>query len=201
MIRQLRKTYMTRDQAASITQVDTDIFVQRYFRQCLDCTFCFDSCCTYGATVDPENVARIEAHAPALEAYMSIPREQWFTHDYTADAEYVGGRYTRTTVKKTPNGNRCVFLNTDKRGCGIHSFCLESGLDYHEVKPIACWLFPVTFEFSLLRPSHEILERILVCMDQGDTLYQSSRDEIAYYFSAELIAELDQLALDQAAPL
>ncbi len=194
MRRPLSKSYRSRDGVTAVTELDTDIFTQRYFRACLDCTFCDDVCCSFGATLDPDNVQRLEAHAPTLEAYIGVPREKWFTGTYSADSDYVGGQYTRTQVESARGGTRCVFLNKNKRGCGIHSYCLDNGINYHELKPIVCWVFPVTFDHGLLRPSFEVLEHSLVCMDQGDTLYQASRDEIGYYFGAELVAELDNIA-------
>jgi hypothetical protein len=75
----------------------------------------------------------------------------------------------------------------------IHSYALGRGLDYHEIKPMVCSLFPVTFDYGLLHPSNEIVDRSLQCIDDGPTLYRGVRDEIAYYFGAELVAELDAL--------
>ncbi len=193
MIRALSQSYTSIDSAVTITRVVPDIFNQRYFTYCLDCTFCYDVCCSYGADVSADNVTRIEAHAPALEAYLDIPREKWFTGVMTDDPEFAGGRHTRTQVKQTPRGNRCVFLNRETRGCGIHSYCLENGLDYHTLKPLVCWLFPITFDNGQLQPSLEIVEHSLICMDQGPTLYRASRSELETYFGSGLVAELDHL--------
>ena len=48
----------------------------------------------------------------------------------------------RTQVKD----GRCVFLNRQARGCKVHSYCLDKGLDYHLLKPLVSILFPVTFD-------------------------------------------------------
>ena len=58
---------------------------------------------------------------------------------------------------------------------------------------MVCSLFPVTFDCGLLHPSNEIVDRSLQCIDDGPTLYRGVRDEIAWYFGAELVAELDAL--------
>jgi hypothetical protein len=75
----------------------------------------------------------------------------------------------------------------------LHSFALERGLDYHELKPMVSSLFPVTFDFGLLHPSNEIEDRSLQCWGDGPTLYQGVRGEIEWYFGAGLVAELDAL--------
>jgi hypothetical protein len=66
----------------------------------------------------------------------------------------------------------CVFNN---RGCGIHSYCLDQGLDYHTLKPTLCWLFPLVIESGALCPQNNVLDRSLVCVDQGLTLYAGQR--------------------------
>jgi hypothetical protein len=58
---------------------------------------------------------------------------------------------------------------------------------------MVCILFPVTFDYGLLHPSNEIVDRTLQCIDDGPTLYQGVRDEIGWYFGAELVAELDAM--------
>jgi hypothetical protein len=75
----------------------------------------------------------------------------------------------------------------------LHSYALEKGLDYHELKPMVASLFPVTFDGGLLHPSTEIEDRSLQCIDDGPTLYQGVRSEIEWYFGGALVAELDAL--------
>lgn len=84
-------------------------------------------------------------------------------------------------------------MNRDKRGCAIHSYCLENGLDYHEFKPAVCWQWPIFFEDGLLFPAVEVRDDDLICLHQGLTLYRASRGELGYYFGESLIAELDAL--------
>jgi hypothetical protein len=73
----------------------------------------------------------------------------------------------------------------------LHSYALEKGLDYHELKPMVASLFPVTFDGGLLHPSNEIADRSLQCIDDGPTLYEGVRSEIEWYFGEALVAELD----------
>lgn len=66
-------------------------------------------------------------------------------------------------------------------------------MDYHILKPMVGVLFPITFNKGMLLPSNEVLDHSLICLQQGPTLYQCSRDELFYYFGLELVNELDSL--------
>jgi Fe-S-cluster containining protein len=173
-----------------IRQVDTAIFHRRYFGLCLACSFCGDACCQHGVDVAIVERDRILAHADALEPIVGVPREHWFTPVVVADADFPGGAATRTAVM---NGG-CVFLRRDARGCALHAFALERGEDYHAIKPMVSALFPVTFGEGTLFCSEELVDGSLVCAGKGPTAYEMARAELAHYFSAELVAELDALA-------
>jgi Fe-S-cluster containining protein len=197
VIRPLSKPYVCRGGAPVIDRVDTAIFVRTYFMDCMGCSYCHDSCCQYGADVEGDIMPRVMAHADAIEAYTSVPRDRWFrggaSVEWTPDGEFPGGRQTRTRIEIEGGEGACVFRSKTARGCMLHSFALGRGLDYHEVKPMVCSLFPVTFDDGLLHPSNEIEDRSLQCIDDGPSLYEGVRDEIAYYFGPELVAELDAL--------
>jgi hypothetical protein len=189
VIRPLSQPYPSRYGAPVIDRVDTAIFFRTYFVNCMACTYCHDSCCQYGSDIDGDNVARVQAHADELERFTGVPRERWFTGEWNNDVEFPGGRQTRTAVE---NGS-CVFRNRTARGCLLHSFALDRGLDYHEIKPMVAWLFPVTFDGGLLHPSNEIEDRSLQCIDDGPTLYKGVRGEIEWCFGTALVAELDAI--------
>jgi hypothetical protein len=199
VIRALSRPYASRWGAPVVSRVDTAIFVHRYFMRCMECSYCFDSCCQYGVDVDAPNVERLRAHAVDLERYTGVPQDRWFTGEWTDDAEFPGGRHTRTRVE----GGACVFRSRRRgapgapgggaRGCMVHSFALERGLDYHELKPMVSVLFPVTFDEGLLHSSNEIVDRSLQCIDDGPTVYRGVRSEIAWYFGDALVGELDDL--------
>jgi Fe-S-cluster containining protein len=153
----------------------------------MDCTFCHDSCCQYGADIDGTNVARLDAASDELERYTGVARERRFTGECNEDVEFPGGRQTRTRVED----GACVFRSRTARGCSIHSFALSLAIDFHELKPMVCVLFPVTFDYGLLHCSNEIEDRSLQCYGEGPTIYDGVRSEIEWYFGAELVAELD----------
>lgn len=192
MIVALRKTYVCRYGAPTVHEVETNIFVHTWHGSCLECTFCHDLCCQYGATIEIERVRRLEVWADHLEPYVGSRRQHWFRPDYDEeDAEYPGGRRWRTSVV---NGI-CVFANRQGRGCLLHRFALERQLDVHDLKPMPCLLFPIYWSEGRLHPNEEVTDGSLVCLGPGKSVYRSSREEVRYYFGSELVEELDELEL------
>ena len=187
----LSRAYRCVEGAPIIDRVSMCLFSYRYFMRCMSCTFCNDDCCQYGVDVDATNVARILAAADAIEPHARAPRDQWFTGVWVDDPEYPGGRNTRTAVID----GTCVFLAKGARGCVLHSHAVAVGRDYHELKPLMSSLFPASFEGGLLCVAYEVSEKELICRDDGPTVYEGVRDELAHYFGADLVAELDALAL------
>jgi hypothetical protein len=177
-----------------VDRVDTAVFHRTYFMSCMQCTYCHDSCCQYGVDLDVHNVARLHERADDIARFTGVPRERWFTEEWVSDAEFPGGRLTRTRVED----GACVFRNRKGRGCMLHSYALDRGVDYHELKPMVSALFPITFDQGLLHPSSEIVDRSLQCIDDGPTLYRGVRDEIDWYFGPELVAELDRFEAGEA---
>ncbi|HZH03982.1 MAG TPA: hypothetical protein VEY30_09370 [Myxococcaceae bacterium] len=173
---------------SEVQQVDPDVFTLRYFAACMSCGFCNDSCCSYGADVAIPERDRILAQAESLKALVNYPADQWFTDDVKYDSEYEGGAYVRARAVD----GRCVFLNRKGRGCLLHAWAVEGGRDYHRIKPMVCWLFPVTFDRGVLRPNFDVKDG-LVCVDQGPTLYRSAREELRQRFGEVMIAELDRV--------
>jgi hypothetical protein len=138
VIQSFTRPYPSRYGAPVVDRVDTAIFARRYFMNCMQCDYCHDSCCQYGADVDVENVARVEAHAEGLEQYTGVPRTRWWTREWQNDREFPGGQQTRTAVED----GACVFRSRLGRGCMLHSYALEKGLDYHELKPMGVCFTP-----------------------------------------------------------
>lgn len=182
----LPRAFPSRDGVPAIARVDTRIFTHRYFTHCLQCGFCHDWCCSYGVDVELPRAEAILAHADALEAYTGIGRERWFEDEVESDADFPGGAARRTRVED----GACVFLRRNGRGCQIHAFCLERGIDYHQLKSIVDCLFPVTFAGDLLCAADEVIDGDLVCMDQGPSLFRGVEPELRHYFGDECVAAL-----------
>jgi Fe-S-cluster containining protein len=203
--RPLSRAYPCVFGAPTIDRVDPRIFRLTYFGKCMECTFCQDACCQYGADIDLRVVTELEKYRPELEAYLDVPRADWFREDpedigYRDAPEYPTGKYTRTQVvdppegRSFPNDGACVFLDPAGRGCRIHRFALDRGVDVHLIKPMVCLLFPVSFDQGELVPAVELTEPgELVCQGPGETLFRSARPDLLYYFGPDLVAELDAM--------
>jgi Fe-S-cluster containining protein len=190
MVIKLKNSYPSIHGLPVIHSVDTDIFTTTYFMHCMQCTFCNDQCCSYGADIDMLNVNRILEKADEIEEYIWIKRDKWFYPKKRKwDHEYPGHDYTRTSKRK----NACVFLNRKGRGCMLHSFALDKGYDYHDFKPFFCTVFPVTYFEGVLVTPEEIDEKLTACLGKGPTLYQGAREELRYYFGEGLVQELDEI--------
>jgi hypothetical protein len=170
--------------------VDRRIFSLRYFQNCMSCSFCHDACCRHGVDIDMDNVARLKSVHGRFPALVGVPEAEWFTTEVIADAEFPSGHHVRTQVRD----GGCVFLDRKSRGCLIHRFALEEGLDYHSLKPMVSILFPLTFEHGVLVASAEALDGTLICGGQGPSCYDGARGELGYYFGEALTRELDDLA-------
>jgi len=183
----LPRPFPSRDGVPVIARVDPVIFTARYFTDCLACGFCHDWCCSHGVDVELPRAEAMFAQADALESYTGVTRDRWFEPETHHDGEYPGGSARRTRVE----GGRCVFLRRTGRGCMIHAYCLDRGIDYHDLKSMVDCLFPVTFAGDLLCAADEVTDGTLVCMDQGPTIYRGARPEVAHYFGADCVAALD----------
>jgi Fe-S-cluster containining protein len=172
----------------ALHSVESEIFTLRYYQACMQCTFCKDSCCQYGCDVNIGERDRLLALKDELEPFLGIPSREWFKPEVFEDPEYPTGKFVRADTK---NG-ACVFLNRKGRGCGIHAFAMETGRDYHSIKPMVCWLFPVCWDKGVMRPNSDVKDD-LVCFGTGPTLYEGARDELRRAFGDELVTELDGL--------
>jgi len=177
--------------APVIRSVNTHIFALRYFTHCMSCGFCGDQCCSYGVDIDADNARKLLALGDGFRAFVGVPDTEWFTDEAVEDVEFPSGRNVRTRTR----GSHCVFHRRDGRGCLIHSYCAENGLDYHLYKPMVSILFPLTFNHGVLEPSSEVLDRSLVCSGAGLSLYEGGRAELAYFFGQGLVEELDALRI------
>ena len=185
----LKREHASIFKAPVLREVDTRIFTLQYFTHCIACTFCNDQCCSYGVDIDAENAEKLLALGEDFDLFVGRPRSEWFTDEIIEDAEFPSGRYSRTQTR----GSHCVFHKPDGRGCLIHAYCIENGLDYHLYKPIVIILIPFTFNYARLEPSSEVIDKSLVCAGGGPSVYEGGRGELEYYFGATLVEELDAL--------
>lgn len=192
MVIKFKNLYPSKHGLPVIHSVDTEIFTRTYFMHCMQCTFCNDQCCSFGADIDMINVDRIMKHKEDLEEFTGVKSKHWFyLNKRKWDHEYPGNEYTRISKRN----NSCVFLNPKGRGCMLHSYAIEKGIDYRELKPFFCVVFPVTYYEGTLVVPDEVNEKTLACLGDGPDLYQGAREAIRYYFGDGIIEELDEISL------
>ncbi len=148
---------------------------------------CRDCCCSYGCPVDIVEVERIMAYKDELEKRMGISAAKWFNGDIEANPDYPSKYVKRTSVF---NG-RCVFHDWEKRGCLLHGMALEKGFDPHLIKPMVCFLFPLTWDGDYLHVA-EFLDE-LPCKQEGELIISSTLSEVRYYLGEEVAAEIESL--------
>jgi hypothetical protein len=124
-----------------------------------------------------------------LEAYTGIPRARWFTGEYERDPDVPGGGSMRTAVED----GGCVFLNRRGRGCRLHAYSLDRGIDFRELKSMVDCLFPATFYEDTLSVADEVEDDELICLDTGPTVYRGLRGTLAYYFGERFVSDLDRI--------
>ncbi len=170
-----------------ITDVDEQIWSRLYFAQCLECAFCKDSCCAYGCPVDIAEANRILVCRETLEERTGIPSSEWFFPEVEIRPEFPSGK-----VLKTRFYGRCVFYNHHTRGCHLHSLALEMGSDPHLLKPMVCFLFPITWDSNYLHVADFLDE--LPCNNQGRTIFESQRNELLFYLGPEFVSEIENMS-------
>jgi hypothetical protein len=176
----------------SIRNIDDNIFTARYYSHCLEYD-CKDLCCGYGCPVDIVEVERIMAFRQELEKILGRNASEWFMEQTEANPDYPSGNVKRTMVYD----GHCVFHERSNRGCSLQRLALEKGVDPHQLKPMVCFLFPLTWDEGCLHVAAFLDE--LPCQRQGDPILDCVRDDIKYYLGVDLAAEMDALK-NQYAP-
>jgi Fe-S-cluster containining protein len=157
-----------------------------------------DACCQHGADVrvpEKEAILRRAAEiASVLEPEWRNP-DSWFDerepgHDPEAPLGFVI-RTATTDLDDETSG--CVFLeHTGSRGCGLHVAAQRHAFDPGEVKPLACRLYPLSFEYGRLTLSEDFYR--YSCASSGATsVYQVMRETIAATFGQDSLRALDRL--------
>lgn len=170
-----------------IESIDEKMFTTRCYTRCLDLKACNDDCCSYGCPVDLWEKQRILIHKEALEAKMGIPATKWFNEKPEDFASFPSGQIDRTKVYD----GKCVFHDNKARGCYLQKYALEKNVDPHFIKPMICFMFPLTWDQGEFYVS-EFLDE-LPCKNKGSILFNCQKEEIRYYFGKKFLSELEYL--------
>lgn len=186
----LSKTYESIFHRPYLRFVNPMVFELKYYSQCKSCRFCQDWCCSFGIDIFLLERKKLLSKQRELGKLTGISSKRWFTKKENQEKEYPGNKkYVRTRVI---NG-KCVFYDSNNRGCLLHKYCLDYNLDYHQLKPMLCCLFPLDFYGYILGPAFEVRKNTLVCLNTGISLYSGVRQELEYYFGEKLVNELDKV--------
>ena len=176
----------------TIDRIDERVLTECYFSRCFECPLCHDDCCSYGCPVTLQEIDRILVFKDELERQTPLPVSEWFIDDVEPRDGYLSDIIKRTRVV---NGS-CVFHDNEARGCRLHRLALEKGFDPHTIKPLVCFLFPVTWDNTTLYIS-EFLEE-LPCRHIGTPVLDSQLEELTYYLGEAFIDEVNRLRQDMA---
>lgn len=138
-------------------------------------------------------VKRITEYREILEERTGLPATEWFYPEADIRPEFPSGKVLHTRVK-----DKCIFYDTFHRGCHLHRLALEKGINPHQLKPMVCFLFPITWDGSYLHVS-EFLDE-LPCKGQGQPIFESQKDELAAYLGNEFVEEIERLKTSASIP-
>jgi hypothetical protein len=179
------------------------------------------SCCAeLSAEITPREVKRLAPHFEGVSAFLAKADPKWAKKPRAFDDCFGPDEDNRWQLNLQKRDKRCVFSFIDDRGgilCGIHGYCLEKGLDVHEVKPHLCSVFPMvvvdlmddTMFLSVLDKENGPLigfssYKELACLHGEKTFgalhtnapafYESQRSTLTHLFGARFLDDLDDLA-------
>lgn len=173
-------------QTIGIRHIDESMFSRCYASDCMG-DGCRDDCCCYGCPADTAEVEAIMAFKPELEERTGILAAQWFKRRQR-NPHYPSGYVRRTRVLD----GYCVFHTRNGRGCILHRMALERGIDPHDIKPMVCFIFPLTWDGDLLHVA-EFLDE-LPCRQGNCVIHTAQREEIKRYLGKAAAREIEALA-------
>ena len=175
-------------QSIDIHRVDENNFSHCYAAGCMG-DGCRDDCCRYGCPAETAEIVKILDFREELEKLTGKPASDWFKKRCERNPDYPSSYVRRTRVS---NGY-CVFHDNSGRGCLLHRLALEKGFDPHEIKPMVCFLFPLTWDAGCLHVSDFLDE--LPCLQGKSVIFSAQKDEIKYYLGENVARELETAAL------
>jgi hypothetical protein len=148
---------------------------------------CQDSCCSHGCALDISEVERILLYKDALGQYLEKDAAQWFEQGVNIGEDFPSGYFRRTMVYD----EQCVFHDWSSRGCLLHRLALEKGFDPRQIKPMVCFLFPISWDEDYLYVPKYLEE--LPCHNSGGLILDAVMHEIKYYLGEEAATEIRQI--------
>ena len=190
---------------ARIRRVEGEIFRVRFAPDCMThrCRdrddhgrVRLDACCQHGADVGLNErdaiLARRAEVASALRPEFADPARWFDESEAEADPDFPSGTVIRTGLAGPGEDGGCVFLEHDRRGCGLHRAALASGFAPAEIKPMVCRLYPLAFGEATLGLSDDFPRYSCSRAADAPTVYRLMRPVVAEVFGLAAVRRLDR---------
>ena len=154
---------------------------------------CGGECCNYGVYTDLKEHDYIlsikDKIIPLLDDSQSKNINEWFEPP-EEDEDFESGVAVGTEII---NG-KCTFL--DKNGlCTLQKLAMIEGEHKWKYKPLYCILFPFVVFEGAFTIDDEHIDRLKTCNVNplsGQSIYDSCREELVYFFGEEGFKELEE---------
>ncbi|MBI5464586.1 MAG: DUF3109 family protein [Ignavibacteriales bacterium] len=181
-------------------KIDPVIFDKVFAAGC-SLSNCNARCCREGVLIDPQDKAKILAHAETIKRSMDEHQEhdhaKWFDGVAEPDADFPSGRCEGTRVID----GGCVFLNS--RGwCVLQKAAVEEGMEKWKLKPFFCVAYPLTIDAGVLTMCEpEFADRPECCSTVADgtqTVLEVCEEEIYFLLGEEGARQLRSSVIPSA---
>jgi Fe-S-cluster containining protein len=167
--------------------------VEKRFMPGCSMSKCNADCCSGGVYADTAEREEILRHADLIRSQMDPGQEhdaaRWFEADPIHDVDYPSGRAIGTEVYD----ERCVFLNREGM-CVLQKAAAAAVMDRYALKPLFCWLYPITIdngELTLHDPGYAERPECCSYRDEGPlTVFEVCAEELTLALGSEGVEEL-----------
>jgi hypothetical protein len=171
-------------------KIDPSIFTFKFGCRCTG------ECCHYGVYTDLKEYQNIltikDKIIPLMDDTQPKDPELWF-EEPEKDESFESGIAVGTELYN----EKCVFL--DSTGlCTLQKLANLEGVDKWHYKPLYCILFPLTIDESTLLIDDGHMNRLGSCNNDrinGQSLYESCKEELLHLFGADGLAEIEEYKL------
>jgi Fe-S-cluster containining protein len=154
---------------------------------------CGGECCNYGVFTDlkeSQNILGIKDKIiPLMDESQSKNINEWFEPP-EEDEDFDSGVAVGTEIIN----HKCSFL--DKNGlCTLQKLEMREGEHKWKYKPLYCILFPFVVFEGAFTIDDEHIDRLKTCNVNplsGQSIYDSCREELVYFFGEEGFKELEE---------
>ena len=127
----------------TITRVDAEIAAHNgLFDEGCYGSSCKDECCCWGCDMDLATIKLVQKHRALVEPLIGAKIEECFATPLKIDADYIGGAYRETAVRK--KDSLCAFHLRGQKGCSLFYLWITEKLP-KKIVPTICRTYPITW--------------------------------------------------------